>query len=610
MCGIVGIIGEENTLPKTVHALRKLEYRGYDSFGLSTIQNSKITYVKGVGSISEQDENGFFKQHPESNISIAHTRWATHGKVSIENCHPHQSYNDKFSLVHNGVIENYLELKKELAQQGVVFNSETDTEVIVHLLAKHYEKTKDLLESIVLTNSRLEGNYAYVFTTLFDTSVIYGTCSDSPLCVGNHDNLSIIASDQLAISIITNQMVFLLNGDIVRINANALEIYNTQELGRGPVIRERVEIMEVNTSNEKEDYSHYMLKELHEGPSAINAINNLSSDTIEAITCDMLDKQVAIVGAGSSNYVSQIGQYFFHSLANEYAISHPADEMIHVVQPKNKHHLIAISQSGETFDTLQVVKLFRQAGATVTAINNVSSSSCQRLANYTLFQGAGVEVSVLSTKSVISQTMALYRLALELGKIKNFLTEEQYIKFKEESLSLPKVLKQLFIQTEEAIKMLAVYHNGVENWFFIGRGILYPVAMENALKFKEVSYIHGEGVSAGSLKHGMLSLIDENFYTIAFLPNKKLNSLKYQYTLSNISEIQARGGKVIVFGSEFEESIDLNDIYSYIKLPSINEYLDSIIHLVAGQLFAYYTAESIGRNIDKPRSLAKAVTVR
>ena len=607
MCGIVGVVHKDESLRIAIDAIKRLEYRGYDSFGAATLQPDHIAGKKDVGSVTENDAHGFFDSIPDSTISLAHTRWATTGEVTQANAHPHLSFDGKFSLVHNGVIENYRQLRQDLLRDGIECQSETDTEVIVHLLAKNYMRTLDVLEAVRCTVDSLEGEYGLAFITQVDPENIYGVRFKSPLSFGHIDNMSIIASDQRAIAPLTQHMTFLEDGDIVKASAQKVTCY-TNNLSK--VRRSETYLPWTDDDNGKQGYSHYMAKEIHESPIAVKTALAISDDSLAKTIGQLKDRELNITGAGSAFYVSQIGQYYFALLAGKYARMHPADEFLGLLQPDSKDHLIAISQSGETFDTIEVIRASIDNGASVTSINNVLGSSCQRLADYPIFQGAGAEVCVLSTKSIISQTMILHRLAILSGLETGRLDGEEFDKLTEDAKRLPGVIEKLFEDSEKKIEEIAIANCHIDNWFFIGRGIYHPVAMESALKFKEVSYLHAEGMPAGFFKHGTISLIDNNFYTIAFLPNKLHDPDNFRFTMSNISEIQARGGRVIAFGHEDEDEEEISSLWDYARLPSINKYLDPVLHLVAGQILAYYCARTLGRNIDKPRALAKSVTVR
>jgi glucosamine--fructose-6-phosphate aminotransferase (isomerizing) len=610
MCGIVGIVSNDNSLRVTIEALKRLEYRGYDSFGVSVLLPTEIFTKKSIGSVNEHDANAFFDDVPKASITIAHTRWATHGGVTVNNAHPHQSYDGHFSLVHNGVIENYLQIRQELQEQGIECQSETDTEIIVHLLAKNYAATADVLSAIEKTVDQLVGEYAFTFMTNHDRECIYAARNKSPLVFGMTAHLAIIASDQTAVAPLTKTMTFAQEGDIIKASSRSVTCYTRKNGQLIAVEREKTHVPWINEAIDKQGYPHYMIKEIYEAIPAIENAIKLRKIDLEPIVDDIVNHQLSITGAGSAFYVSQLGQYYFASLAKKYAYVHPADEFLNLVTLGSDDHLITISQSGETFDTLEVMRSAKKNGVPITSINNVFGSTSQRLATYPIFQGAGTEVCVLTTKAIISQAVILYLLATLMGARKGILEPSVMNQLITELHQLPNLLQTIFNDIQAKIKTVAEKHQAITNWFFIGRWIYYPVAMESALKLKEVSYRHAEGMPAGFLKHGTISLIDENFYTIAFLPNEKTAPEIFHFTMSNISEIQARGGKVIAFGHETESHKDIIKLHDYVKLPSINKYLDPILHLIAGQLLAYHYAVSLGREIDKPRALAKSVTVR
>jgi glucosamine--fructose-6-phosphate aminotransferase (isomerizing) len=610
MCGIVGTLGKRHTLETAVEALKRLEYRGYDSFGVSTLQASGISTKKAVGSVTEHAKSGFFGNVKEGESVIAHTRWATHGGVTEANAHPHVSFDGAFSLVHNGVIENYQELASDLRKQGIKLSSQTDTEVIVHLLAVHYRKSKNVLDALYKTLDELKGEFAIVFITVHDPAHLYAAKLKSPLGYGHARGLGIVASDQRALGPLTPNITFLEDGDVLVLSRDSAEVYARKGHGYKKIRRTSTILPWAGDDDSLDGYTHHMLKEIHEAPVAIENALKIKDDTIQSIVDESLGKNVSITGAGSAFYVSQIGQYYFAQLAGVYTHTHPSDEILSLVAFSKKDHLIAVSQSGETFDTLEVIRSALKAGGAVTSINNVYGSSCQRIATHPIFQGAGTEVCVLSTKSIISQTLILYRIAKYLGKKNGTISAKKFAELSADEKKLIPTLNKFFAETEKKIKETAGWNRHVDNWFFIGRGFHYPIAMESALKFKEVSYLHAEGMPAGFFKHGTISLIDDRFYTVAFLPSKKSDEDIFRFTISNVSEIHARGGHVIAIGHDKDISDAIDNLYDYVALPSINRFLDPIFELIAGQLLAYYCAAALGRNIDKPRALAKSVTVR
>jgi glucosamine--fructose-6-phosphate aminotransferase (isomerizing) len=612
VCGIVGIIGHDNSLRIAVDALKRLEYRGYDSFGVSVLHEKSISTKKAIGSVIEHDQGGFFDSVVGSTCTIAHTRWATHGGVTEANAHPHVSFDGQFALVHNGVIENYRELRQYLLDKGIKCISETDTEIIVHLIADHFLKTKDIREALRLTLLELTGEYAIVFEAVNDPAHLYAARFKSPLGFGIAAGLGVVASDQRAIGPLTPDMTFLEDHDVLVLSSDEACIYQLANDGTlSETSRKPITLPWAGDDDGLDGYRHYMAKEIHESPVAAENALRINENIFSPIVEDISSKDLSITGIGSSFYVAQVAQYYFSQLADTYARVHPSDEILSLVSLSGKDHLIAVSQSGETFDTLETIRTALRAGSTVTSINNVRGSSCQRLATFPIFQGAGTEICVLSTKSIVSQTLILYRLAKLLGLRKGTLTQSEFDRLSRDEARFPDTIKYLFDTKEEKIRETAGWNRHIDNWFFIGRGIHYPVAMESALKFKEVSYRHAEGMPAGFFKHGTISLIDDNFFTVAFLPQRSsLEGEAYKFTISNISEIQARGGPVIGIGHDDDISPDVGGLYDYISIPTINPYLDPILELISGQLLSYYCAYFLNRNIDKPRSLAKSVTVR
>ena len=611
MCGIVGVISHRgHTLRPAVDALKRLEYRGYDSFGVATLQADHIVVKKDVGSVIENDARGFFADVPDSTSTIAHTRWATHGKVTQTNAHPHISADGSFILVHNGVIENHRQLRDEVVKAGVECVSETDTEVVAQLLAIEYQRTGDLTEAVRRTLVKLDGEYAFAFFSTHDPGHIYGARHKSPLGYAVAGGTGMIASDQRAIAPTSQSMRFLEDGDFVRVSPDGATCYALRNGSFEPVEREVTHIRWTGDDEDRHGYPHYMIKEIYETPLAVENALKIRDHELDEAVAAIPGRDLNLTGAGSAFYVSQISQYYFAAIARRYARVHPSDEFLSLIRFTPDSHLIAVSQSGETFDTLEVLRAAKGAGARVTSINNVFGSSCQRLADFPIFQGAGSEICVLSTKSIVSQAIVLFRLAVKLAVLEGAIDQSEADALMADAARLPAVIHQLLDTVQDKIRATGIANSSIDNWFFIGRGIYYPVAMEGALKFKEVSYLHAEGMSAGFFKHGTISLIDENFYTIAFLPSKTLDADTFRFTMSNISEIQARSGRVIAFGHEPPDHEDVAHLYDYIQLPSLNLHLDPILHLIAGQLLAYHCAVSLGRNIDKPRSLAKSVTVR
>ncbi|WP_024803032.1 glutamine--fructose-6-phosphate transaminase (isomerizing) [Nocardia sp. BMG51109] len=610
MCGIVGMTSPEITVTGlTAEQLAVLEYRGYDSWGLACLTDTALSVVKDTGSVGKALAEGRLDALPESRLALGHTRWATHGGVTAANAHPHLSYNRAVAVVHNGVIENHLALRRELEADGITFASDTDSEVAAHLLARHLERGASMRDAIAATTSALAGEYALAVIATSDPATVWGAKHKSPLVVAYDGNRGILASDQMALDGISDQVLFLYDGDIVAVRADSADTYTTVDHTAHPVEREFTRLAARQERADKGEYPHWMIKEIHETPAAVQAALALPAEHFAGILPP--DRLVTLVGAGSAFYVASMGQYLLKSLAGVRATALPSDEAEYLAVLGAGDPLIAISQSGETFDTLEVCRDAIAAGAVLTSICNVPSSTQERLATHRLPQGSGPEICVLSTKSIVSQVVLLARLALETGHTNGTLTGEQHHAHQQSLERLADTLTEFIATTATSVQALAVKYSHVADWFFLGRGILYPAACESALKFKEVNYHHAEGAAAGFFKHGTISLIDEHFYTVALLPSHTAAPDRYAATLAAVSEIAARKGPVIGIGPADIPADDLGVFAEYLLLPYHGDDIaDLIVNLVAGQLLAYYCALDLGREIDQPRSLAKSVTVR
>ncbi len=609
MCGIVGIVGLEKPLGISLELLRSMEYRGYDSFGFSTMNSGVINTYKRTGSISSASLTSNFLAQFGSGVAIAHTRWATHGKITAENAHPHVSGDGAFALIHNGVIANFKDLKDELERQATRFVSSTDSEVIVHLIATYYAIYGSMELALKETNGRLEGEYSYLVISTHDPDAVYGSCNGSTLCYGVTDSGVVVASDQIAVSMLTDKAVYFEDHDIFKIQADGIHFLPADADRGANAPRLSIKIPYYGRLSFM-DNSDYMLSEIHETPRALGEAMLISEQLITSAAESLLGKNLTIVGAGSSYFVASLGRYYFAQISKQQSTAYNADEYLNLCIPRADSHMIAISQSGETFDTVQAVRNHVGRNLSLTSITNVNGSTCHRLATTAIFQNSGVERSVLSTKSVTTQALILYRISLKAGHLSGALTSEQYRDLVSDGNALPMIIEHVLSCMSDDIRRIASANAQVKNWFFIGNNLNFPVAMESALKFKEVSYVHAEGLSSGSLKHGSLSLICDDFKTIAFVANKQHDRDSHQYIAGHISEIAARGGEVIQFSFDETHANLVSETGPGISIPSINKYLDSVTGLVVGQLFAYYTAKALDRNVDRPRALAKAVTVR
>jgi len=614
LCGIVGLTSPSGVVRSTLHRLARLEYRGYDSYGVAVLPGdpaSGVTLSKDVGSIGRALEAGRFDDLPDGTVALAHTRWATHGAVSVANAHPHLSYDRRVAVVHNGVIENHTDLRRQLEATGVRFASETDSEVVAHLIAARLADGQRMPDALLRTVDDLVGEFALGVVFLAEPDTLYGAKRKSPLLVAAGDGVAVLASDQMATFGVGRTVTHLDDGDIVRLTPGHIDIQARGEDGKPAVVtRAAVPATGHRQPVDKAGHPHFMIKEIHETPVAAATALAIPAEQFDRILPAGRDRRVALVGAGSAYYVAQLGQYHLMELAGLTAHAYPSDEAEYLAPAAAGDTLIAISQSGETFDTLEVCRQAVDRGAPVVSISNVPGSTQERLGAASIQQGSGPEICVLSTKSIVSQVLILSRLALEQGRRTGALSDQQHAQTTAALQQLPQCLTAL-LAAPETIQEIAKKYSHVEDWFFIGRGNLYPAALESALKFKEVSYRHAEGMAAGFFKHGTISLIDEDFHTVALLPSKIADPQRFHATLASVSEIAARGGPVIGIGPGGLTGDDLQNFADYIPLPyQHNTTTDVVVQLVAGQLLAYYCALDLGREIDQPRSLAKSVTVR
>ena len=607
----MGCIKTGDAVRPVIDGLRTLEYRGYDSYGVVFGDgDDTLERTRGVGSVTKADDAGAFAGVGSSHLALGHTRWATHGGVSEANAHPHLSFDGNVAIVHNGVIANHLVLRRELSDAGIEFSSETDSEVVAHLIALEIKRGVDILTSVGNAVGRLEGEYALGIVVRQDPLAIYGAKNESPLLVTWNEDGAILCSDQMAVGSASNEVTYFEDRDVFRLSHDGAEIFRADSSGAlRAVQRETVATASGYSAPSKGRFAHYMLKEIDEIPAVVEAATLLTAAQLRgAIPASAT--RTTLIGSGSAFYVARVGQYFLNTLARLSTHALPSDEAPYWMTFDRHDAVLAISQSGETYDTLSVLRIALAKHAHITSLANVPGCSQERLASHCLQQGAGPEICVLSTKSVISQIVLLARLALRLGVDNGHLSAADFERYEASIARLPATLRALIDECEQ-IRLLASDHAGVEHWFFIGRGPLYPVALESALKFKEVSYRHAEGLPAGFFKHGTISLIDDDFHTVALLPSRSAAPERFQATVDNVSEIVARRGPVLGIGPHDASADERAEFTRYLGLPLHGDDIaDVVIHLVAGQLFAYFCALALGREIDQPRSLAKSVTVR
>ena len=605
MCGIVGYIGTQKAVPILLDGLTKLEYRGYDSAGISTIENSKITITKDKGRVKNLSEL-LKNSNSTSTIGIAHTRWATHGKPSKTNSHPHTDNTNKFSVVHNGIIENYTDIKKFLMDNGYKFISETDTEVIPNLISYYYASGNDFLKSVNLTCNDLEGSYAIeVLCEDFPDRIIVAK-KDSPLVIGTSKDSNYIASDIPAVLSYTKDFYLLEDGDIVEIYANKLNFYDKD---LNPIKKKIEKISWDASAIEKNGYDDFMLKEINEQVVSIRETigfklnkENIELDNI-SLSKDFLSNinKIFIVACGTAMHAGLAVKSIFENLCQIPVEVDMASEFRYRNPLVNEHTLaIFISQSGETADTIQALKLAKEKGATTLALSNVIGSSITREADLYIYTHAGPEIAVASTKAYTAQVVLLNIIALYIAQTLETVDNDTIEEIKKQILLLPSKVEET-LEDDTIIKKLADDIYDVKDTFFIGRGIDYPVAMEGSLKLKEISYIHSEAYAGGELKHGPIALVENNFPVIGIMTDKKL----LEKSESNLQEVISRGAKTIVITNQ---KIDKKFDY-VIEIPEINKYLSPILSVIPLQLLSYYISKKKGLDVDKPRNLAKSVTV-
>lgn len=607
MCGIVGAIARRNVVPILVNGLLRLEYRGYDSAGLVVVHDGKLDRVRSAGRVAELAE---ISANTRGELGIAHTRWATHGIPSVRNAHPHLS-KDLVSVVHNGIIENYETLRRELIKQGYEFTSDTDTEVIAHLIHSIYVRGGSLLQATQSALKSLVGAYAIGVVAANNPDQLIAARKGSPLLMGVGEGEHFIASDMSALLQVTKQVIYLEEGDVVEIGRDQYQIFDVQ----GQPITRQVNTSELdNDSVELGSYQHYMQKEIHEQPEALantlEAVCNSQSLVAgifgaEASSIFAQTESILILACGTSNHAGQVARYWLEEIAGIPCHVEVASEYRYrssVANPKTL--IVTISQSGETADTLAALQHAKATGHEFSlAICNVPESAIIRQSKLRFLTRAGPEIGVASTKAFTTQLAGLFLLTLVFAKLRNKLSSEREQQYLQELRHLP-VAVQKVLALEPRIAELAKHFADKHHALFLGRGMHYPIAMEGALKLKEISYIHAEAYPAGELKHGPLALVDEDMPVVSVAPNDALlEKLK-----SNLQEVRARGGELYVF-ADAETHIKEADGIHIIQMPEHAGFLSPILHTIPLQLLAYCVALEKGTDVDKPRNLAKSVTV-
>ena len=588
MCGIIGYVGDKLVAPILVKGLSRLEYRGYDSCGFLTVDGNGFHAKKWVGKISQIADKVTSDDLP-GNVGMAHTRWATHGGVTEANAHPHFDCKNNIAVVHNGIISNYLELKKELQQKGHSFKSETDTEVFAHLVEENYNGN---LENAVMAALRyIKGTYAFLVAAKDENKLVCAR-KESPAVLGISENGTFVGSDISSFLDFTSRAVPLDDGEVCVVESGGYRIMDAKT--GAEKIKNEILIDWKPESIEKSGYDHFMIKEICEQPTTMKIAKGIYADEVRMLA-RMISEHgtVYLVATGTSMHAAMIAEYWFAEIANKRVQAIDSSEFSQKGIVNGSTLVIAITQSGETYDTLSAARFAKEHGSRLASIVNVVGSTATRESEVTIMQGSGFESAVCSTKTFTSQLIILLRLALEVARLKG----RDVSLLENEIEKLPVVAKEI-IDKREIIRNIAENNFTVKNYLYIGRGLNVPTALEGALKLKEISYLHAEGMAAGFLKHGTISLIDKDMYTVAFIPKDD------RKILSNIEEIKARGGKIIAIAAGGTTHANI-----VIDVPAVDDLVSPIPFTIASQLIAYYVAAKLGNDVDRPRALAKSVTV-
>ncbi|MBK8658796.1 MAG: glutamine--fructose-6-phosphate transaminase (isomerizing) [Bacteroidetes bacterium] len=610
MCGIVAYIGSREAYPILIKGLKRLEYRGYDSAGVALL-NSSLNIYKKKGKVADLEDSTAGKD-VNGSLGMGHTRWATHGEPNDANSHPHLSQSGDIAIIHNGIIENYATLKEELMNRGHEFKSDTDTEVLVHLIEDVKENTGcDLDEAVRLALHEVVGAYAIVIISKNDPAKLIGARKGSPLVVGIGDGEYFMASDATPIIEYTRDVTYLNDGEVAYIKEGKLSIKTIDNVAQTPYIQ----TLEMNLEAiEKGGYEHFMLKEIHEQPKSIyDSLRGRFDPQSGSFAMRSLKehegkiknlKRIIIVGCGTSWHAGLVGEYLFEDIARIPVEVEYASEFRYRNPVINEDDLvIAISQSGETADTLAAIELAKEKGATIFGLCNVVGSSIPRASHAGAYTHAGPEIGVASTKAFTAQVSILTLWAFGFAEIRGKATKQELRSAFAELETIPGKVERT-LQCEEQIKELADIFKDAHNFLYLGRGYGFPVALEGALKLKEISYIHAEGYPAAEMKHGPIALIDENMPVVVIATKNSI----YEKVISNIQEVKARKGKIIAIVSEGDDKVKKMADY-VIEIPETREYLEPLLSTIPMQLLSYYIAVLRGCNVDQPRNLAKSVTV-
>jgi glucosamine--fructose-6-phosphate aminotransferase (isomerizing) len=605
MCGIIGYIGQDNAIPILLEGLKRLEYRGYDSAGVAVIDDGQLAIRKAVGKLKNL-ESMVWNAPPTGTIGIGHTRWATHGRVTELNAHPHETAG--FVLVHNGIIENYLALKEKLTAEGHAFHTETDTEVIVHLIAKHF--VGDLTAAVHQALREVVGAYAIAVLSTDDPNTVVGARTGCPLVVGLGQGAYFLASDVPAVLNHTREVIFLDDGEVATLTREGVRITSLDGQAVGKDVRH---VTWDPIMAEKGGYKHFMLKEIFEQPRAVldtfrgrvvpetgEAVLDLGKAALSLVQADRLQ----LVACGSSWHAALIGKYLLEEMARiPVEVDYSSEYRYRQPVLDQRTLFVGISQSGETADTIAAAREAKRRGATTLAISNVMDSTLARESDGVFYTHAGPEIGVAASKTFTTQVISMYLLGMALGRQRGTLSEVQGKKLAQDLLQMPRLMEAV-LEQEEAVAELARQFATKRDFLFLGRGLSFPIALEGALKLKELSYIHAEGHAGGEMKHGPIALIDQEVPTVILAPRSRV----YDKIVSNLEEIKARDGIVIAIGTEGDDELKRHAQH-VVYLPDVPELLSPLLQVLPLQLLAYHIAVRRGCDVDQPRNLAKSVTV-
>ena len=606
MCGIIGIVSKNHVVGRLIDGLECLEYRGYDSSGVAAVNADGIFYSKSVGKlISLKDK--LKHNTTDGCVGIGHTRWATHGEPTKINAHPHVTKN--VAVVHNGIIENFAEIKNELLKKGVRFNSQTDTEVVANLVEEKISKEKcPPLEAVRLTIERLRGSFALCIIFRGLENLLITTRRGSPLALGFAESENFVSSDAVSLSLFSKRICYLEEGDIAAITQDEINIFDSS----GKIVARDIQILNTDPVNlSKGKFKHFMEKEIFEQPQVISQVLgfylNASKEMLSLPDLPKATefKRIVLIGCGTAFYSCLVAKYWFERLCGIPTHAELASEFRYRSPVVNSDDLLVfVSQSGETADTIGALRFAKEYSKNILAIVNVEQSSIAREANWVFPTKAGPEIGVASTKAFVSQLIILKILNIKFASDLSAISKEQRSKFLKGLLELPRLYSEI-LSKNESIKKLCKNIIRSNSVLYLGRDILYPIALEGALKLKEISYLHAEGYASGELKHGPIALIDESMPVVALNPSTKV----FQKTLSNLEEVKARRGKMILFTDEKGKELSKDLTKSIFQLPNCSDFLVPILYSLPLQLIAYYTALEKGTDVDQPRNLAKSVTV-